>query len=41
MHFIDEFYAMLESEKARTGVLNYPCRTDGTGNVVIKGLRKS
>jgi len=38
--FIEEFYAMLESEKSRNSVLGYPCRPDGTGNVVIKGLRQ-
>lgn len=40
VRFIGEFYEMLENEKSRNSVLGYPCRPDGTGNVVIKGLRQ-
>lgn len=38
--FLEEFYTILDSDKRRGAVLGYPCRPDGTGNVVIKGLRQ-
>jgi hypothetical protein len=38
--YLEEFYDILNNEKKRSAVLGYPCREDGTGNVVIKGLRQ-
>lgn len=40
LRFIEDFYAILENEKSKNAVLGYPCRSDGTGHVVIKGLRQ-
>lgn len=38
--YLEEYFEMLGNEKRRSSVLGYPCREDGTGNVVIKGLRQ-
>ena len=38
--FLDEFYLTIHNEKSRATDFGYPCRKDGTGNVVIKGLAK-
>lgn len=38
--YLEEFYDILTNEKKRSAFLGYPCREDGTGNVVIKGLRQ-
>lgn len=38
--FIEEFYELINNEKKRADILGYPCKEDGTGNVVIKGLRQ-
>jgi hypothetical protein len=40
LKFIDDFYKTLNDPKTLKSELQYPCRPDGTGNVVIKGLRK-
>lgn len=40
INYLEQFYEMLTNEKKRSAVLGYPCREDGTGNVVIKGLRQ-
>ena len=37
--YLDEFYATLNNPKAFQKDFSYPCDKDGTGNVVIKGLR--
>ena len=38
--YLEEFYVIINSEKKRAQVLGYPCLETGTGNVVIRGLRK-
>jgi len=38
--YISEFYTIINNEKRRQQVLGYPCDEAGTGNVVIRGLRK-
>jgi hypothetical protein len=37
--YLDEFYETLNSPRAFEKDFSYPCDKDGTGNVVIKGLR--
>ncbi len=38
--FLDEFYETINNPKALQKDFGYPCDKDGTGNVVIKGLRE-
>ena len=38
--FLDEFYKTINDPKEAKTEFTYPCKKDGTGNVVIKGLRK-
>lgn len=38
--YFDEFYATVNNGKAMQKEFSYPCNATGTGNVVIKGLRK-
>jgi len=38
--YLEDYYSLLSDEKKRSLVLGYPCKEDGTGNVVIKGLRQ-
>lgn len=40
LKYLEDFYSLLTDDKKRSAVLGYPCREDGTGNVVIKGLRQ-
>ncbi len=40
LKFLDEFYEVLDDPKAWKKEFLYPCDKNGTGNVVIKGLRK-
>jgi hypothetical protein len=37
--FLDEFYATINNEAAVKKEFGYPCDKNGTGNVVIKGLK--
>jgi hypothetical protein len=37
--YLDEFYATINNPKALQKAFGYPCDPNGTGNVVIKGLR--
>jgi hypothetical protein len=37
--FLDEFYETINSPKALQREFGYPCDKEGTGNIVIKGLR--
>ncbi len=37
--YLDEFYETINNPKAFQREFGYPCDKDGTGNVVIKGLR--
>lgn len=39
--YFDEFYATINNGKAMQKEFSYPCDENGTGNVVIKGLRKN
>jgi len=38
--FLDEFYATINDKKSIARDFGYPCDESGTGNVVIKGLKK-
>ena len=38
--YLGEFYSIINTDKKRAQVLGYPCDETGTGNVVIRGLRK-
>ncbi len=38
--FLDEFYATLDNPKAVQKDFGYPCDKNGTGNIVIKGLKE-
>ncbi|MBK5279508.1 MAG: hypothetical protein JJE09_11670 [Bacteroidia bacterium] len=38
--FLDEFYKTINNPKLANTDFDYPCRKDGTGNVVIQGLDK-
>ncbi len=38
--YFDDFYAVINDPRKRKNELGYPCRQDGTGNVVIKGYKK-
>jgi hypothetical protein len=39
LKFLDEFYATINNPKAVKKEFGYPCDKNGTGNVVIKGLK--
>lgn len=39
IRFLDDFYATINNPKKSKSYFQYPCRSDGTGNVVIKGLK--
>ena len=39
--YLDEFYATITDNKQMEKEFTYPCNPNGTGNVVIKGLRKN
>lgn len=41
LKFLDEFYKIINDPKRVKEEFQYPCRSDGTGNVVIKGLNKN
>ena len=38
--YLDEFYSTLNNPKALKEAFGYPCDKNGTGNVIIKGLKK-
>jgi alpha-N-acetylglucosamine transferase len=40
VRYLDEFYETINDPKKLKSEFQYPCRADGTGNVVIKGLKK-
>jgi len=40
IQFLDEFYKTINNEKAWRKDFTYPCDKNGTGNVVIKGLKE-
>lgn len=39
--FLDDFYKTINDPKRLKSEFQYPCRSDGTGNVVIQGLKKN
>jgi hypothetical protein len=39
--FLDDFYKSINDPKLVTREFGYPCRQDGTGNVIIQGLKKN
>lgn len=41
LKYLDDFYKTLNDPKKLKSEFQYPCREDGTGNVVIKGLNKN
>ncbi len=40
LQYLDEFYNTINNPKKLQEEFGYPCRPDGTGNVIIKGLDK-
>jgi hypothetical protein len=38
--YLDEFYATINNPKSVQKEFGYPCDKEGTGNIVIKGLRE-
>ncbi len=40
LQYFDDFYATINNPKALKKAFMYPCDPNGTGNVVIKGLKK-
>lgn len=40
LKFLDEFFEIIDNPKAWKKEFLYPCDKNGTGNIVIKGLRK-
>ena len=38
--FLDEFFETINNPKSTKNEFGYPCNKDGTGNVVIQGLKK-
>lgn len=40
LRYLDEFYETINDSKKLKNEFQYPCRADGTGNVVIKGLKQ-
>ncbi|MDX1642521.1 MAG: hypothetical protein R3220_12530 [Balneolaceae bacterium] len=39
IEYLDEFYETIDDPKKRSKVFSYPCDENGTGNVVISGIR--
>jgi len=39
--YLDDFFKTINDPKKLKNEFQYPCRSDGTGNVVIKGLKKN
>jgi len=40
LKYLDQFYKIISDEKLSEKAFQYPCKTNGTGNIVIKGLKK-
>jgi hypothetical protein len=38
--FLDEFYATINNPKELKSAFSYPCDENGTGNIIIKGMKK-
>lgn len=41
LKYLDEFYKTINDPKSLKSEFQYPCQSDGTGNVVIQGLKKN
>lgn len=41
LRYLDDFYETINNPKRLRYEFEYPCRPDGTGNVVIQGLKKN
>lgn len=41
IQFLDNFYSIINDPKALQREFNYPCNPNGTGNIVIKGLKEN
>jgi hypothetical protein len=41
LKYLDDFYATINNAKAVQKEFGYPCDENGTGNVIIKGLKKN
>ena len=41
LKFLDEFYETINNPKKALEAFSYPCDRSGTGNIVIKGLKKN
>ncbi|MEO5947439.1 MAG: hypothetical protein ABIP79_11535 [Chitinophagaceae bacterium] len=39
--FLDEFYETINNSKKWQKAFSYPCEPDGTGNIIIKGLKEN
>jgi hypothetical protein len=39
--YLDEFYSTINNEKKMAVDLGYPCNKNGTGNVIIKGMKEN
>jgi len=40
IQFLDDFYSLLNNRESMQKEFSYPCKLNGTGNVIIKGLRE-
>jgi hypothetical protein len=40
MQFLDDFYSLINNSELMQKEFGYPCKPNGTGNVIIKGLRE-
>jgi len=41
LRYLDDFYKVINDPNKLKAEFQYPCRSNGTGNVVIKGLKKN
>jgi hypothetical protein len=39
--YLDEFYATINNPKELKAAFSYPCDANGTGNIIIKGMKKN
>jgi hypothetical protein len=39
--YLDEFYSIINNPKKLQKEFQYPCLPNGTGNVIIKGLKEN
>ena len=41
LKYLDQFYETINDPKKAKKAFSYPCNKSGTGNIVIKGLKKN